>query len=220
MAGEKCNVQPGAPLLRALGYGAMFRRKPALPPASDRWLVIGLGNPGRAYERSRHNVGFLVVDVLARRHRARVTDRAARSLTGRVRIGDRELVLAKPQTMMNLSGVAAKALLAKYGIPLERTLVIHDELDLPFGRLRIRKGGSSDGNHGMDSLIASFGSKDFIRFRVGIGRPPRDGVDYVLSPFTAAEQGQIPDVVSRVADAVLVTIEHGLERAMTEFNRV
>jgi len=207
-------------LLRALRYGAMFRRKPALPSPSNRWLVIGLGNPGREYERSRHNVGFLVVDELARRNNARVTDRAAKSLTGRIRVGDRELVVAKPQTMMNLSGSAGKALRVKYGVPLERTLVVHDELDLPFGRMRIRKGGSSAGNHGMDSLIASFGSKDFIRFRVGIGRPPGDGADYVLSPFTAGEQAQLPDVVSRVADAVLITIEHGLERAMTEFNRL
>jgi peptidyl-tRNA hydrolase, PTH1 family len=198
----------------------MFRRKPALPEASDRWLVIGLGNPGREYERSRHNMGFLVVDELARRQSIRITDRAAKSLTGRVRIGDRELVLAKPQTMMNLSGLAGKALRAKYGVPLDRTLVVHDELDLPFGRLRIRRGGSSAGNHGMDSLIGAFGSKDFVRFRVGIGRPPGNGVDYVLSPFTAAEQAQVPEIVSRVADAVLVTTEHGLERAMTEFNRL
>jgi PTH1 family peptidyl-tRNA hydrolase len=198
----------------------MFRRKPVLPSPSDRWLVIGLGNPGRNYERSRHNVGFLVVDDLARRKSSRVTDRAAKSLTGRIRVGDRELVLAKPQTMMNRSGEAGKALRAKYGVPLERTLVVHDELDLPFGRLRIRKGGSSAGNHGLDSLIASFGSKDFIRFRVGIGRPPGNGVDYVLSPFTPAEAAQLSDIVSRVAEAVLFTIENGLERTMTEFNRV
>lgn len=198
----------------------MFRRKATPPAPSDRWLVIGLGNPGREYERSRHNVGFLVVDELARRQGARVTDRGARSLSGRVRVEGRELVLAKPQTMMNLSGLAAKALTAKYGVPLERTLVIHDELDLPFGRLRIRKGGGSAGNHGLDSVIGSFGSKDFIRFRVGIGRPPGNGVDYVLSPFTAAEKDQLPDVVGRVADAVIFTIDHGLDRAMTEFNRV
>jgi PTH1 family peptidyl-tRNA hydrolase len=198
----------------------MFRRKPVLPSPSDRWLVIGLGNPGRNYERSRHNVGFLVVDDLARRKSSRVTDRAAKSLIGRIRVGDRELVLAKPQTMMNRSGEAGKALRAKYGVPLERTLVVHDELDLPFGRLRIRKGGSSAGNHGLDSLIASFGSKDFIRFRVGIGRPPGNGVDYVLSPFTPAEAAQLSDIVSRVAEAVLFTIENGLERTMTEFNRV
>jgi peptidyl-tRNA hydrolase, PTH1 family len=207
------------PLLGALRYGAMFRRKPAPPPASDRWLVIGLGNPGREYERSRHNMGFLVVDELARRSGARVADKAAKSLTGRIRFGDRELVLAKPQTMMNLSGLAAKALRAKYNVPLERTLVIHDDLDHPFGRLRIRKSGSSAGNHGIDSVIGSFGTQDFIRFRVGIGRPPGDGVDYVLSPFTSDEQTQLPAIVGRTADAVMFTIEHGIDRAMTEFNR-
>lgn len=203
----------------ALRYGAMFRRKPAPPPASHRWLVIGLGNPGREYERSRHNVGFLVVDELARRSGARVADKAAKSLTGRIRVGERELVLAKPQTMMNLSGVAAKALRAKYDVPMHRTLVIHDDLDHPFGRLRIRKSGSSGGNHGIDSVIGSFGTKDFIRFRVGIGRPPGSGVDYVLSPFTADEQAQLPAIVGRTADAVLFTVEHGVDRAMTEFNR-
>ena len=198
----------------------MFRRKPAPPLASDRWLVIGLGNPGREYERSRHNLGFLVVDELARRSGARVTDKAAKSFTGRIRVGERELVLAKPQTMMNLSGLAAKALRAKFDVPLERTLVIHDDLDHPFGRLRIRKGGSSAGNHGIDSLIGSFGTPDFIRFRVGIGRPPGNGVDYILSPFTADEQTQLSAIIGRTADAVLFTVEHGLDRAMTEFNRV
>jgi peptidyl-tRNA hydrolase, PTH1 family len=198
----------------------MFRRKPAPPPASDRWLVIGLGNPGREYERSRHNMGFLVVDELARRSATRVTDKAAKSLTGRIRVGDRELVLAKPQTMMNQSGLAAKALRTKYDVPLERTLVIHDDLDHPFGRLRIRKSGSSAGNHGIDSVIGSFGTRDFTRFRVGIGRPPGNGVDYVLSPFTADEQSQLPAIVGRTADAVMYAIEHGVDRAMTEFNRV
>jgi len=197
----------------------MFRRKPAQPAPADRWLVIGLGNPGREYERSRHNVGFLVVDELARRHGGRVTDRAAKSLTRRVRSGERELVLAKPQTWMNLSGEAAKALRTKYGVPLERLLVVHDELDLPFGRLRIRSGGSSAGNHGLDSLITSFGTKTFPRIRVGVGRPVGDAVDYVLSPFTDAERAQLPDLVGRVADAVEYTVAQGLERAMTEFNR-
>jgi len=208
------------PLLGALRYGAMFRRKRASPPASDRWLVIGLGNPGREYERSRHNMGFLVVDELARRSGARITERAAKSLTGRIRVGDRELVLAKPQTMMNQSGLAAKALRTKYDVPLERTLIIHDDLDHPFGRLRIRKSGSSAGNHGIDSVIGSFGTRDFTRFRVGIGRPPGNGVDYVLSPFTADEQTQLAAIVARAADAVVFTIEHGVDRAMTEFNRV
>jgi PTH1 family peptidyl-tRNA hydrolase len=198
----------------------MFRRKPAPPAATDRWLVIGLGNPGREYERSRHNLGFLVLDELARRHAGRVTDRAAKSLTGRVRLGDTELVLAKPQTMMNLSGQAVKALRAKYNVPLDRVLIVHDDLDLPFGRLRVRRGGSSAGNHGMDSVIESLGTKDVARFRVGIGRPPGNGVDYVLSPFTASERGQLPEIIARVADAVEVAVNQGLERAMTDFNRV
>jgi len=198
----------------------MFRRKPAPPAATDRWLVIGLGNPGREYERSRHNLGFLVLDELARRHGGRVTDRAAKSLTGRVRLGDTELVLAKPQTMMNLSGQAVKALRAKYNVPLDRVLVVHDDLDLPFGRLRVRRGGSSAGNHGMDSVIAALGTKDVARFRVGIGRPPGNGVDYVLSPFTESERAQLPEIVARVADAVEVAVNQGLERAMTDFNRV
>jgi PTH1 family peptidyl-tRNA hydrolase len=198
----------------------MFRRKPAPPAATDRWLVIGLGNPGRDYERSRHNLGFLVLDELARRHGGRVTDRAAKSLTGRVQLGDTELVLAKPQTMMNLSGQAVKALRAKYNIPLDRVLIVHDDLDLPFGRLRVRRGGSSAGNHGMDSVIESLGTKDVARFRVGIGRPPGNGVDYVLSPFTESERGELPEIVARVADAVEVAVNQGLERAMTDFNRV
>ena len=196
----------------------MFRRKTP-PPAADRWLVIGLGNPGREYERSRHNLGFLVADELARRQGRRFNNREAKSLTTRIRLGDRELVLAKPQTMMNLSGQAAKALRSKYNVPLDRVLVVHDDLDLPFGRLRVRRGGSSAGNHGMDSVIESFGTKDFIRFRVGIGHPPGNGVDYVLSPFTESERAQLPEIVARVADAVEVAVEHGLERAMTDFNR-
>jgi peptidyl-tRNA hydrolase, PTH1 family len=196
----------------------MFRRKTP-SPAADRWLVIGLGNPGREYERSRHNLGFLVADELARRHGRRFNNREAKSVTTRVQLGDRELVLAKPQTMMNRSGQAAKALRAKYNVPLNRVLVVHDDLDLPFGRLRLRRGGSSAGNHGMDSVIESFGTKDVIRLRVGIGRPPGNGVDYVLSPFTESERAQLPEIVAQVADAVEVAVEQGLERAMTDFNR-
>jgi PTH1 family peptidyl-tRNA hydrolase len=197
----------------------MFRRKPTPAPVSDRWLVLGLGNPGREYERSRHNVGFLCVDELARRLKARIGDRAAKSVTGRVRLDDREIILAKPQTMMNLSGLAGKALRLKYDVPLDRVLVIHDELDLPFGRLQIRKGGSSAGNHGIDSLIASFGSKDFIRLRVGVGRPVGGGVDYVLGPFTQEERDALPSLIARVADGVVSLVAHGLERAMTDVNK-
>jgi PTH1 family peptidyl-tRNA hydrolase len=197
----------------------MFRRKRAEPEPADRWLVVGLGNPGRDYEGSRHNIGFLVADELGRRHAARVSDRSARSLVSRFRSGDREVILAKPQTWMNRSGEAVKALRAKYHLPLERTLIVHDELDLPFGRLRLRAGGSSAGNHGLDSVIAALGTSTFPRARVGIGRPVGDGVDYVLSPFTVQEREQLPDLVKRAADAVEYVVAEGLERAMTEFNR-
>jgi PTH1 family peptidyl-tRNA hydrolase len=197
----------------------MFRRKPPQPPVSERWLVIGLGNPGREYEDSRHNIGFLALDEIARRQGQRISERTARSITGKIRLGDRELVLAKPQTMMNLSGFAAKTLRQKYSVPLERLVIIHDDIDLPFGRLRVRKGGSSAGHHGLDSLIEAFGSKDFVRFRVGVGRPDGDTVDHVLGPFTGQERQVLPEILGRVADAVVLSIEHGIERAMTEFNR-
>lgn len=196
----------------------MFRRKTQLP-TRERWLVVGLGNPGREYERSRHNIGFLCVDELGRRFQRSVNERAAKSLTARVIAGERELVLAKPQTMMNLSGLAARALGKKYDIPLDRTLVIHDDIDLPFGRVRIRKDGSSAGHHGIDSLIEAVGSQAFARFRVGVDRPVGSGIDYVLSPFTERERAELPEITRRVGDAVLLAIERGLDRAMTEYNK-
>jgi PTH1 family peptidyl-tRNA hydrolase len=196
----------------------VFRRKPA-EPRGDRWLIIGLGNPGEDYEESRHNVGFRVVDELARRHNGKVRSHSAKSLTGVVRDGGRELILAKPQTMMNLSGSAAKALRTKYGVPLERTFIVHDDIDLPFGRLRIRKEGSSAGHHGVDSLIEAFGTKGFVRFRVGVGRPVGDGIDYVLGPFTGRERDEVPELVSRAADAVTTAMDQGVDQAMTEFNK-
>jgi peptidyl-tRNA hydrolase, PTH1 family len=196
----------------------VFRRK-APEPVANRWLIIGLGNPGRDYEDSRHNVGFLVIDELARRFGGQVRGRGAKSLTGQVRTGGRELVLAKPQTFMNLSGSAAKALRTKYNVPLERTFIVHDDIDLPFGRLRIRKEGSSAGHHGVDSLIEAFGTKAFVRFRVGVGRPIGDGIDYVLGPFTGQERELLPGLVSRAVDAVTMALEQGVDRAMTEFNK-
>src|SRR5436305_10374122 len=116
--------------------------------------------------------------------------------------------------MLNVSGQAVKALRAKYDVPLDRTLIIRDELDLRFGRLRVRNGGSSAGNHGLDSVIASLGTREFARVRVGIGKPPGDGIDHVLSPFTGAEREQLPDLIRRAADAVEAAVEHGLDRAM------
>ena len=197
----------------------MFRRKPVPPPATDRWLVVGLGNPGRDYERSRHNVGFMCIDQLAGRQRVRATQRVAKSLVGRIQLDDRELILAKPQTMMNLSGFAVKALRTRYGTGLDRMVVIHDELDLPFGRVRLKKGGSSAGNHGLDSIIDSLGTRDFIRLRVGIGRPTGSGVDHVLGTFSREENEELTGILSRAADAITCLVELDLQRAMTEVNK-
>jgi PTH1 family peptidyl-tRNA hydrolase len=185
-------------------------------PAGERWLFIGLGNPGRDYQESRHNLGFMVVDEVARRNGVRVDSRSARSLLGELRTKDKLVILAKPQTMMNLSGEAAAALRKKYSISLDRIVAIHDELDLPFGRLQIRKSGGPAGHHGVESLILRLGSKDFARFRMGIGE---DGIDYVLSPFTEQEREQLPAFVGRAADALAYLLDNGLERTMTEFNR-
>ena len=160
-----------------------------------------------------------MVDELARRFGGQVRGRAAKSLTGLVRAGGHEVVLAKPQTMMNLSGSAAKALRSKYGVPLERTLVVHDDIDLPFGRLRVRQEGSSAGHHGVDSLIEAYGTKAFVRVRVGVGRPVGDGIDYVLAAFIPEEREALPGVIARAADAVVMAMEQGVERAMTEFNK-
>ncbi len=195
----------------------MFRRKPGA--TSERWLIVGLGNPGPEYARSRHNIGFLCLDALAQRYDGQIRHRAARSLLDRVRVGDREIILAKPQTMMNLSGAAVRALREKYGVALERLAVIHDDLDLPFGRLRVRRDGSAAGHHGVESIIGALASRDFMRFRVGIDRPVGEGMDYVLGAFTEAEREQLPGVVARVGDAILFALEHGIERAMTEFNK-
>jgi len=190
-----------------------------MEPVEHRWLVIGLGNPGAEYASTRHNLGFRVVDELAARRHVQLKDRAAKSLTARVAAGGGELVLAKPQTFMNDSGAAAKALRDKYRVPLERTIVVHDELDLPFGRLRVRRDGGAAGHNGLRSMIAAYGTNDFIRVRIGVGRPAGPGMEYLLSPFTPPERDALPPIVARGGDAVLSIVELGLDRTMTDYNR-
>ena len=190
-----------------------------MEPVENRWLVIGLGNPGAEYASTRHNLGFRVVDELAARRHVQLKDRAAKSLTARVAAGGDELVLAKPQTFMNDSGAAAKALRDKYRVPLERTIVVHDELDLPFGRLRVRRDGGAAGHNGLRSMIAAYGTNEFIRVRIGVGRPAGPGMEYLLSPFTPQERDALPPIVARGGDAVLSIVELGLDRTMTDFNR-
>ncbi len=182
------------------------------------WLVVGLGNPGREYEGNRHNVGFLVADLLARRAAARFgRHRRAVADVADVRLGvgieAPPVVLAKPMTYMNLSGGPVAALLRFYKIDPAQLIVVHDELDLPFGQLRAKFGGGEGGHNGVRSLTQSLSTKDFLRARFGIGRPPgrQDPADYVLSDFSAAERKELDLLVDRTTDIVESIILRGLD---------
>ena len=184
-------------------------------------LVIGLGNPGGEYARTRHNVGWMCLDELERRGRF---SRERREGLARVREGSVEgfeMVLARPQTYMNLSGRAGVALTQRFGVSVEDVIVVHDDVDLPLGRIQVRRGGSAGGQKGVQSLIDSWRRKDFIRIRIGVGRPPEgmDTADHVLDPFRPEEREQLPDLLHRAADAVLAVLGEGLERAMERHNR-
>jgi len=184
-------------------------------------LIIGLGNPGGEYSHTRHNCGWMVLDELESRGRFA---RARREGPAKVRSGSVDgwdLVLARPTTYMNLSGRAGVHLVRVLGVPVSDVVVVHDDVDIPFGRLRLRRGGSAGGNRGVRSLIESWQDPAFIRVRVGIGRPPagEDTVDHVLDTFTPAEREDLPVILRRAADAALGIVRDGLERAMTEYNR-
>ena len=183
-------------------------------------LVVGLGNPGEKYNATRHNIGFLIIDRLAERHRVGVDKIKNNSLTGRGIIAGEQVIMAKPQTFMNLSGEAVRPLFSYVDIETEAVIVIHDDLDLEFGRIRIKSGGGHGGHNGIRSIISHLGSKDFIRVRVGIGKPPpRWNVsDYVLSPFTADEREHLHHILEKSADAVEAIISDGALKAMNRFN--
>ena len=185
------------------------------------FLVAGLGNPGEEYTLSPHNLGFLTVDRLAERHGIRVTRRDSKALTGVGEIEGREVMLAKPQTFMNLSGTSIGPLMEKHGIELGRLVVIYDELDLPWTGLRIKSKGSAAGHNGMKSLIQSLGTSEIVRVRMGIhpGHPIRDGAEFVLAPIKRSQMKELDDFVGLAADAVRSIIAEGAEKAMTKFNR-
>ncbi len=186
----------------------------------DRWLVVGLGNPGPEYAGNRHNVGFVVVEELAGPgHTFRVHKRS-RALTWEGRIDDSPAVLVKPTTYMNESGQAVAPLCSFYKVPADRVIAVHDELDLPFGSLRLKFGGGDNGHNGLKSLRRSLGTGDFYRARVGIGRPPgrMDPSAFVLRDFATAERAALPELVTRVSDAVAALIGQGLDRAQAQFN--
>jgi PTH1 family peptidyl-tRNA hydrolase len=196
---------------------ALFRRG-AVASTLDL-LVVGLGNPGREYERDRHNVGWQIVDELGVRHGASFKGKFNGRLA-EVRVGDARLALLKPETFMNESGRSVVAASAFFKVPVERILVVHDEVDLETGRLQARAGGGLAGHNGLRSIARSLGSQEFLRLRVGVGRPergdPRPVADYVLSPFTPEDGGG--EIVVRAADAVETVARDGLERAMALFN--
>ena len=184
-------------------------------------FVAGLGNPGRKYEGTRHNIGFLIIDEIARQQQILVTERLCHSLVGEWSRDGEPILLIKPQTYMNRSGEAVQCLLDRFGGSAQDIVVIHDDLDLQFGRLRIRPSGGAGGHRGIISIMESLEGNQFYRVRVGIGRPPMgsEPVDFVLEPFTQEEAEGLDPVVSRGAEAVLCLLREGLERAMEQFNR-
>jgi PTH1 family peptidyl-tRNA hydrolase len=182
-------------------------------------LVIGLGNPGPDYSHTRHNAGFMVVDLLAATLRGSYWKDEAGAKTTKVRLGDSEVVLAKPQAFMNVSGKAVKRLLEAYGVPLGEVVVVHDDLDLPEGDVRAKSGGGHGGHNGLRSLHDAVGD-DYLRVRVGIGRPPgrMDPADYVLEPLRGEKLERLEGSVPAAAQAVIDVLEHGIDAAMTEHN--
>ncbi|MFW6695564.1 aminoacyl-tRNA hydrolase [Streptomyces sp. MAR4 CNX-425] len=192
--------------------------------AAQPWLVVGLGNPGPGYAGNRHNVGFMVADLLAERAGGRFRTHKSRAQSVEARLGppgplSRRIVLAKPMAYMNLSGGPVAALAGFYKIPLDRLVVVHDELDLDYGTLRLKRGGGDNGHNGLRSLSQALG-REYLRVRFGVGRPPgrMDVADYVLKDFSAAERKDLDYFVDRAADAVETLVTEGLERAQNTYN--
>ena len=186
-----------------------------------RWLVAGLGNPGAEYENTPHNLGFLVVDRLAARNAIRITRRESMALVGRGSVAGEHVLLAKPQTFMNLSGSSVKGLLVKHGLKPEELILIYDELDLPWKSLRIRPNGSAGGHNGVRDVLRTVGTGDFPRVRLGVhgGRREGDGARIVLAEFTRAQKKELDELLDLAALAVESIIAEGVEKSMTKFNR-
>ena len=187
---------------------------------AGRWLVAGLGNPGPGYAGNRHNAGFLVADLLAARMGIRFRAGKYQAAVADGRLAGRPVTLAKPMTFMNASGGPVAGLAGYYRLPLSQLVVIHDELDLPFGAIRLTLGGGDNGHNGLRSLTTSLGSRDYYRVRFGIGRPPgrMDPAVFVLRDFSAAERKELPLLVDRAADAVAALLADGLAAAQNAFH--
>ena len=184
------------------------------------FLVAGLGNPGERYAATPHNLGFLVVDVLAARHGIRMTRKECQALIGQGTIAGKSVLLAKPQTFMNLSGIAVKSLMDKNELELRDLILVYDELDLPWGAQRVKPKGSPAGHNGAKDVIAKLGSGDFPRVRLGVhpGHPLQSGADYLLSGFSRQQNETLEKFISFAADATESIIAEGVEKSMTGFN--
>ncbi len=187
------------------------------------WLVVGLGNPGREYAGNRHNVGFMVAELIAGRVRARFGRHrraVAEVAEGFLSVGGPKVVLVKPLTYMNLSGAPVAALAQFYKVPLEQVVAVHDELDVPYGQVRVKRGGGEGGHNGLRSMSKSLGSKDYARVRFGIGRPPgrQDPADFVLSDFSAVERKELEFLVDRAADVAEAVVVRGVEWAQNAYH--
>lgn len=188
--------------------------------ASNRWVVVGLGNPGEKYAKTRHNAGAMVLDELLRRNGATLKRHKSGCAIAEIGVGDQRMVLARPMSYMNESGRPVRELIRWYKVPLDQVIVVHDELDIPLGEVRIKVGGGTAGHNGVKSVASHLGSKEFIRVRVGVGRPRgrQDPVDYVLSDFSSSERKELDFIIQEAADAVERIVEVGAERAMNEIN--
>lgn len=186
----------------------------------ERWLIAGLGNPGPEYAGNRHNAGQMVVDLLAERMGARFKAHRTRNEVADGRLAGVPVTLAKPRTYMNLSGGPVAALAAFYKIPPERIVVVHDELDIPFGVVRVKRGGGDNGHNGLRSVTQALGTNEYNRARFGIGRPPgrMDAATFVLRDFSAAERKELPLLIDRCADAVETLLSKGLAVAQNTFH--
>jgi peptidyl-tRNA hydrolase, PTH1 family len=187
-------------------------------------LIVGLGNPGAEYELTPHNMGFLVIDQIAQDCKVEVANRHCRALTARAKFGGHDVVLVKPETFMNLSGTAVKALVEKYGEDLDVSrdlIVVYDELDFPLGTIRIKQNGSSAGHNGVESIIGGLGTDEFLRVRVGIAPEHlvKDGAKFVLAPWKKKELPLVGEVVDQAEAAVKAILEEGVSAAMNRFNR-
>ncbi len=206
-----------------MGEVKMFpflRKKESIEDEKRIVLVACLGNPGREYKQTRHNIGFMVAEKLAADLSIRMGKVQANAILGIGPVGSTRVVIAKPQTFMNLSGKSVKSILQYYKIPLENLIVIHDDLDLPFGTLRIRQQGGPGGQKGIKSIIEMLGTQEFNRIRMGIDRPPgrMDPADYVLQRFSSREESQLPEFINSASLAVQSILKEGIDRAMNQFN--